>query len=52
ESSEDDLQNLERGYQDIFIKENLEETSTSQQPATAQPEHAESSENSALPKEW
>ncbi|KAL6973677.1 hypothetical protein U1Q18_027864, partial [Sarracenia purpurea var. burkii] len=49
---EEDLQNLKKGYQDIFIKENLEETSTTQQPAAAQPEHAESAENSALPKEW
>ncbi|KAL6994886.1 hypothetical protein U1Q18_005023, partial [Sarracenia purpurea var. burkii] len=52
EFSEEDLQNLEKGYQDIFIKENLEETSTSQQPAAAQAESSESAENSALPKEW
>ncbi|KAL6964938.1 hypothetical protein U1Q18_035993, partial [Sarracenia purpurea var. burkii] len=52
EFSEEDLQNLEKGYQDIFIKENLEETSTSQQPATAQAESAESAENPTLPKEW
>ncbi|KAL7001271.1 hypothetical protein U1Q18_002423, partial [Sarracenia purpurea var. burkii] len=56
EFSEEDLQNLEKGYQDIFIKENLEpnheETSTSQQPAVAQPENAESAENSAFSKKW
>ncbi|KAL6985321.1 hypothetical protein U1Q18_018697, partial [Sarracenia purpurea var. burkii] len=34
EFSEKELQNIKRGYQDIFIKENLEETSTEQQPVT------------------
>ncbi|KAL6960985.1 hypothetical protein U1Q18_038750, partial [Sarracenia purpurea var. burkii] len=52
EFSEEDLQNLKKGHHEIFIKENLEETSTSQQPATAQSENAESAENSALPTEW
>ncbi|KAL6984777.1 hypothetical protein U1Q18_018156, partial [Sarracenia purpurea var. burkii] len=49
----EELQNIERGYQDIFIKENLEKTSTEQQPATAdQVESSEFAENSVLPKEW
>ncbi|KAL6954989.1 hypothetical protein U1Q18_043049, partial [Sarracenia purpurea var. burkii] len=54
--SEDDMLSLEKGVEDIFIKDNLEknqmEASNSQHNADQQPAAAESAKNSDLPKEW
>ncbi|KAL6992351.1 hypothetical protein U1Q18_010460, partial [Sarracenia purpurea var. burkii] len=42
---------IERGYQDIFFKENLEEISTEQQPSTDQTESSESVANPVYPED-
>ncbi|KAL6959134.1 hypothetical protein U1Q18_045025, partial [Sarracenia purpurea var. burkii] len=53
---EDDLLILEKGIDDIFIKENMEpnheEASNSHHTAVQQLPDAEIAENSTLPKEW